>query len=117
MSKLVVHLLTVAAALGVTAWLLPGVHVASWMALAVAALILGFVNAIVRPLLTILTLPLTILTFGLFLLVVNGIAFALSAMVVPGFSSDGFGWSILGALMVSVVSTLIGWILKDEKKK
>jgi putative membrane protein len=116
MSKLLMHLLTVAAALGVTAWLLPGVHVASWVALAVAALILGFVNAIIRPLITILTLPLTILTFGLFLLVVNGIAFALAAMVVPGFSTDGFGWSILGALLVSIVSAVIGWVLKEEKK-
>lgn len=116
MGKLLIHLLIVAVALGVTAWLLPGVHVASWPALAVAALILGFVNAIVRPVITLLTLPLTILTLGLFLLVVNGIAFALAALIVPGFSVDGFLWSILGALMVSLVSAVIGWVARGESR-
>ena len=114
MGKILVHLVIVAVALAVTAWLLPGVHVASWPALAVAALILGFVNAIVRPVITLLTLPLTILTFGLFLLVVNGLAFGLAALLVPGFSVDGFLWAILGALMVSLVSAVIGWLARGK---
>ena len=108
MSRFIVHILVVALALFATAYLLPGVHVDSWMALAVAALVLGVVNAIVRPILTLLTLPITILTLGLFLLVVNGIAFALAAWLVPGFGVDGFGWAVLGALLVSIFSWFVG---------
>jgi putative membrane protein len=115
--KFLIHWLVVALALAATAWLLPGVHVASWTSLAIAALVLGLVNAIVRPILTLLTLPLTILTLGLFYLVVNGVAFALAAAVVPGFGVDGLLWSILGALMVGFVSMVLGWMTRDEKKK
>jgi putative membrane protein len=84
------------------------VTVDSWTALAVAALVLGVVNAFVRPILTLLTLPITVLTLGLFLLIVNGTAFALAAWVVPGFSVDGFWWAVLGALLVSIFSAFVG---------
>lgn len=108
MSRFLVHCLVVALALAATAYILPGVDVASWVALAVAALVLGVVNAVVRPILTLLTLPVTILTLGLFYLVVNGVAFALAAWVVPGFSVAGFGWAVLGALLVSLFSWFVG---------
>ena len=108
MNRFLVQWLVVAIGLGVAAWILPGVHVASLPALAVAALVLGFMNAIVKPVLFILTLPVTLLTLGLFYLVVNGIAFALAAAVVPGFTVDSFGWSILGALVVSLISWFAG---------
>ena len=71
MVRFLVWWFTLAVALGVTAWLLPGVHVVSWPALAVASLVLGLVNALVRPVLVLLTLPVTVLTLGLFYLVVN----------------------------------------------
>jgi len=100
--------LVTALALWVTAWILPGVHVSSTTALLVGALALGFGNAIVRPILTILTLPLTVVTLGLFYLVVNGIAFALAAVVVPGLSVDNFWWAMLGAFCVSLVSWFVG---------
>ena len=80
-----------------------------------AALVLGLVNALVRPVITILTLPLTIITLGLFYLVVNGLAFGLAAALVPGFSVDGFGSAVLGALVVSIVSWVIGLVTKDKK--
>ena len=80
-----IHWLVVAIALWLTAMLVPGVTITSWVTLALAALVLGFVNAIVRPILVILTLPITVLTLGLFYLVVNGIAFGLAAALVPGF--------------------------------
>jgi putative membrane protein len=102
------HWFFTAVALGVAAWILPGIHVTSWLALAVSALVLGFVNAIVRPLLFIVTLPITILTLGLFYLIVNGMAFGLAAAVVPGFEVDSFGWAVLGALVVSLISWFIG---------
>ena len=115
MSGFLVHWLVVAIALGAAAWILPGVEISSWPALLVAALVLGFVNAVVRPVLVLLTLPITILTLGLFYLVVNGAAFALVALVVPGFAVEGCGWAILGALLVSVLSWFIGLFLGGEK--
>lgn len=108
MSIFLVQWFLTAVSLGVAAWVLPGIHVTSWPALAVAALVLGFVNAIVRPILLIITLPLTVLTLGLFYLVVNGMAFGLAAAIVPGFEVDSFWWAILGALVVGMVSWLIG---------
>lgn len=114
MTRFLLHWLVVAIALGAASWVLPGVHVTSWPALAVAALVLGLVNATVRPLLAILTLPLTILTLGLFYLVVNGLAFALAAALVPGFGVDGLLWSMLGALLVSLVSWFVGAIARGD---
>ena len=108
MGRFLIHWLVVAIALWVAAYIVPGVEVASWQALAIAAIVLGLVNAVVRPILTILTLPITILTLGLFYLVVNGLAFALAAWLVPGFHVASFGWAILGALVVSLVSWFLG---------
>jgi putative membrane protein len=106
------HWLITALALAVAAYILPGLHVASWAALAVAALVLGFINAIIRPVLVLITLPITILTLGLFYLVVNGLAFALAAAVVPGFDIDSFGWAVLGALVVGFTSWFVGAVIK-----
>lgn len=113
--RFIIHILVVALALAATAYILPGVHFDSWVALAVAALVLGVVNAIVRPILTILTLPITVLTLGLFYLVVNGLAFALAAWIVPGFGVSGFGWAILGALLVSIFSWFAGQFAKESE--
>ena len=104
-----------AVSLWVTAYLVPGVTVRSTSALIVAALVLGLVNALVRPVLTILTLPITILTLGLFYLVVNGIAFGLAAAVTPGFDVAGFGSAILGALLLSVVSWVLGGVFASKR--
>lgn len=108
MPRFLLQWLVVALALAAASWILPGVTVSSGPALAVAALVLGLVNAVVRPILTLLTLPLTILTLGIFYLVVNGVAFALAAGVVPGFSVAGLGSAILGAFLVSLFSWFIG---------
>lgn len=104
----IAHWLTTAAALGVGAWILPGVQVDSLAALAVAALVLGFVNAIVRPVLVLLTLPFTVVTLGLFYFVVNGAAFGLAAALVPGFQVASFFSAVLGALVVGLLSWFIG---------
>lgn len=107
------HFIVTAIALGVASYVLPGVHITSWMALAVAAIVLGFVNGVIRPVLVLVTLPVTVLTLGLFYLVVNGIAFGLAAALVPGFEIDSFGWSILGALVVGVASWFVGALVRD----
>jgi putative membrane protein len=109
-----IHWLVLAVALWVTAYLVPGVTVTSWTALAIGALILGFVNATVRPLLTILTLPITVLTLGLFYLIVNAAAFALAASLVPGFSVNSLGSAILGALVASLISWFIGMFVSRD---
>tara|TARA_Y100000588_G_C14034536_1_gene830142 strand:+ start:267 stop:551 length:285 start_codon:yes stop_codon:yes gene_type:complete len=88
--------------------MLPGVEISSLPALIVAALVLGCANAFVKPMLLLLTLPITILTLGLFYAVVNGLVFALAAFLVPGFSVCSFVWAMLGAFIVGFVSWLIG---------
>ena len=116
MLRFLLHWLTVTIALAAAAWLLPGVVVESTEALLIAALVLGFINGIVRPILVILTLPITVLTLGLFYLVVNGIAFFLAAWLVPGFAVASFGWSILGALVVSLVSWFVGLFGRPDRR-
>ena len=107
-----IHTVVLAIAIWITANVVPGVSVTSWNALAIAALVLGLVNAIVRPLLLVLTLPITVLTLGLFYLVINGAAFGLAAAVVPGFGLSSWTSAILGALLTSVVSWFLGIFVK-----
>src|SRR5213078_1480122 len=83
----------------------PGVRLDGWGNLVVAALLLGIVNAVIRPIILILTLPLTVLTLGLFILVVNGISLALVAWVLPGFTVAGLVPAVLGSIVVG----LTGW--------
>src|SRR6059036_586649 len=85
--------------------IVPGVHLDGWGNLVVAALLLGIVNAIIRPIILILTLPLTVLTLGLFILVVNGISLMLVAWILPGFTIAGLVPAILGSIVVG----LTGW--------
>ena len=108
MARFLTYWLTTAIALGAAAWILPGVSITSLAALAVSALVLGMVNAVVRPILVLLTLPLTFLTLGVFYLVINGVAFSLAAWLVAGFEVRSFGWAVLGALFVGFVSLFIG---------
>jgi putative membrane protein len=110
----VLHWLIVVVALWVAAYLVPGIRFRDNVALAIGALVLGFVNALVRPVLVLLTLPITILTLGLFYLVVNGLAFGLAAALVPGFEVASFGRAILGALVVSLVSWVLGAVLTKQ---
>ena len=97
--------------------MLPGLHARRPASALLAGVILGFVNAIVRPVLFLLTLPLTLVTLGLFIFVLNAICFGLTAALVPGFSVDGFGWALLGALFVSIVSWILNGILVGEKER
>ncbi len=87
-------------------------HVASFTAAIVAALILGIVNAVIRPVLIILTLPVVILTLGLFTLVINAITFYLVAHLHLGLTVDGFGSAFLGALVLTIVSFVLSSFFK-----
>ena len=100
-----------AAALLLVAYLYSGVQVSSFFAAAVAALVLGLVNAVVRPILVILTLPVTILTLGLFIFVINALLFWLVAEVVQGFTVTGFWAAMLGSILYSVITLITSWLL------
>jgi putative membrane protein len=103
-----------AIALAITAYIVPGLTIASWQAAAVGAIVMGLVNAIVKPILTLLTLPLTILTLGLFLLVVNAISLSLVGYFTPGFTVSGFFPALFGSIVLSLVSWLIGQFTGNE---
>lgn len=107
MTQFLVHWAVVAIGLAVAARVVPGIHVESTGALLVGSLVLGFVNAVVRPLLLLLTLPITLLTLGLFYFVVNGLAFMLAAAVTRGFTVASIWSAIAGAIVVSLVSWFI----------
>ena len=99
--------LATAVAIMVAAFVLPGVHVASiWTALLVA-LVLGVLNTLVRPMLIMLTLPITAITFGLFLLVINAVMIVMASHLVPGFTVDGFTWALLFSLAVSLINLAV----------
>jgi len=100
------RLLITALGLWLAATIVPGVAIKGWGGLLAAALVLGIVNAVIRPVILVLTLPLTVLTLGLFILVVNGISLYLVAWLVPGFSLSGLG----AAILASIVVGLTGWL-------
>ena len=111
MRGFVLRLLISAFGLAVAAALLPGFSIDGLGSLVLAALVLGLVNALVRPILLVLTLPLTILTLGLFLLVVNGLMLELVDAMLDGFHVDGFGWAVLGSIVVSLASGFASWLI------
>jgi putative membrane protein len=91
--------------------LLPGITVQGAGAALLAALVLGILNATLRPILVLLTLPFTLLTFGLFLLVVNALLFMLVSGLVPGFEVHGFGTALVGSVVISAVGWLTSWLI------
>jgi putative membrane protein len=105
-----------AAALLLVAYLYPGVHVEGFVPALVAALVLGLVNAVIRPILVILTLPATLLTLGLFLFVINAFLFWLVAEVVRGFTVTGFGAALLGSILYSLITLLTSWVLFPRRQ-
>jgi putative membrane protein len=117
--NLILRWLLNTAALLVVAIVVPHFSYDSLVTVAIAALVLGLLNAIVKPLLFIVTLPLTIVTLGLFLLILNAIMLELTAWLVPGFRIDSFGWAVVGALvltLVSLVTNRIGEAARSDRR-
>jgi putative membrane protein len=110
----VIRVLVNAAAILLAAHLVAGLHVRSLTTALIAGLVLGLVNAIVRPVLVFLTLPLTLVTLGLFLLVLNAFCLWLTSVFVPGFTVLGFWAAFLGALIVSLVSWVLTAFVSDR---
>ncbi len=93
-----------ALAITVTAYVLSGVHIDNFLAALAAAFILGIINLTIKPLILMLTLPLTIITLGLFTFIINSLMIMLSAQLVPGFEIDGFWWAVLFSLILSIIN-------------
>jgi putative membrane protein len=105
--KLIVRWLLLAAALLLVAYLYSGVTVSSFGAAMIAALVLGLLNTVVRPLLVLLTLPVTLLTLGLFLFVINALMFWSAAGILDGFHVTGFAAALIGSLIYSLCGMVI----------
>lgn len=113
MPRILVSWIVNTTALLVVVHLVSGITVDRWQTTFLAALVIGLFNAILRPLLIFFTLPLSVLTLGLFTLVINGFLFYLAALVVPGFEVLNFWKAFLGALLFSIVGFLLHLFLDD----
>ncbi|PJE64559.1 MAG: hypothetical protein COU90_01830 [Candidatus Ryanbacteria bacterium CG10_big_fil_rev_8_21_14_0_10_43_42] len=102
------------------AYLLPGIEISGIYIGLIVSLIIGLLNAVIRPILVLLTLPITIITLGFFILVINGLLFWLTASFIDGFTVHGFVPAVIGSLLLSVISWMGNRILldiKDDGKK
>lgn len=108
--SLLLHWLLTALALLIVAYVLPGIHVSGLGVALIAALVMGLVNIGIRPVLLLLTLPINILTLGLFTFIINAAMFALVAWLVPGFEVSGFWSALLGSLLMTVITYFFGTI-------
>lgn len=106
---------------GFAVWLasewLAGVSVESYWTAVITGLVLGLVNVFVRPIITFLTLPVTVMTFGIFLLVIQGAMVLLADYFVAGFAVQSFGWALVFALLLSLLNYLLGKVAKPPKRK
>ena len=110
---LLINILISALAVFASAYILPGVHVDTFLTAIIVAVILGVVNMILKPILVILTLPITIVTLGLFYFVINALMILLVANLVPGFTVDGFWWALIYSLVLSIVSSVLNMFAKQ----
>jgi len=104
--KLLSRLLVSALALLIVSYFVPTISVDGLVTALIAAIILGLLNAIVRPILIVLTLPVTIVTLGLFIFVINASLFWFAASFIDGFSVTTFWWALIGSIFVSIISTI-----------
>jgi putative membrane protein len=116
MLRFILQAVVTAVGLWLAAWIVPGVSFSSTGSLVAAAVILGLVNAIVRPIMVVLTLPLTLITFGLFLLIVNAAMIGLTAMFLGGFVVDGLWAGVGAAIVTGVVSWIAGSLFGGEER-
>ena len=107
MIQFVIHLLVTAALLSVVGYMVSGIEVEDGTAAVIGALVLGFANAFIRPLLVLLTLPITFLTLGLFVWVVNAFMLKLTAAFVPGFKVEGFRAAMVGSLFLGILNIMV----------
>ena len=115
MNFIIKLIITGAVAFGLTSFL-PGIHINSYWTAVVLALVLAILNAIIKPILVIFTLPITILTFGLFLFVINAVIILIAGSFIDGFKVDGFWWALLFSLLLSIISSILHPMLEVKRK-
>ena len=106
--NIIISLLLNAIAVYVTAAILPGVHISSLVNTLIVAVVLGLVNTFIKPIISVLSLPFTILTLGLFSFIISGLMVLLVSKIVPGFTVDNFLWAMGFALVLSIVNSFLG---------
>lgn len=118
--RIIVDIVISAAAIGLTALVLPGIHIQpfSWTTLLLLGVVIGVIDSLVRPVLTLLSLPLTILTLGLFQVVLNALLLYVASFFVPAFTIDTFWWAVLGGIVLGIIhgilEAIFGRIGKDS---
>jgi putative membrane protein len=105
--QILINLLLSGLAVVISAYVLPGVHVDSFLTAIIVAVVLGFANAVLKPILILLTLPITILTLGLFALVINAVLVLMVSSIIPGFVVDGFVWALIFSIILSAVNSFL----------
>jgi putative membrane protein len=115
--SIIISWIVFAVAIGISAYVLPGVHVDSVTAALLAALVLGLINAFIRPIAILLTLPVNILTLGLFTLVINAVLILLASHLVSGFRVDSFTWALGFSLVLAVVSAILTTVMPGNKEQ
>ena len=110
MKRFIAHLAITTGLLLLVAQMVTGIEIVSWQNAVLAALVLGVVNAIIRPIMVILTIPITVITLGLFLLAINALMLLLTAALVPGVAIDGFVPALLGGLLLSLMNVAVSAI-------
>jgi putative membrane protein len=109
------RLLLTSVAIMLAGYLLPGIHVSSFWTALLVALVLSFLNLFLKPLMVILTIPFTILTFGLFLLVINALIIMIAGAWVHGFTVDGFWWALVFSIILSLISSLLENLVRHDE--
>jgi putative membrane protein len=118
MRNFIIRLFVNALALSVAAWVVPGIHLDGGFAdVLLVALVFGLINALLKPLVWLLSVPFLIVTLGLFAFVVNAAMLLLTARFTDPLSVDGFWAAVLGSIVISLVSMILGGALKDEKRR
>jgi len=113
MVNLIVRILISAFSVYVSSQILPGVNVDSFQTALIVAVVLGVINMFIKPVLLLLTLPLTLVTFGLFAFVLNALLILATSNFVPGFTIDGFLWALIFSLVVSLISSFLNNLSKN----
>jgi putative membrane protein len=114
--NLIVRFLLSGVAVMLTAYLLPGVHVKDYWAALLVAILISIVNVIIKPILIIFTIPITVVTLGLFLLVINALMILLVDSLVDDFAVDGFWWALAFSLIMSVFNSMFGDLTKEKER-
>ncbi len=113
--KLLLKWLIMAVSIVIAAYFIPGVRIGSFLSAVWVALFLGVVNVLVRPVLILITLPINILTLGLFTFVINAALILLASSVIKGFEVSGFWWAVLYSIVLSIVNYLINLIIQPDR--